>query len=721
VKNLERLLNPRGIAVIGASSDLSRPGGQTIRVLLERGYAGGIYPVNPKYDAVAQRPCYPSVANVPDPCDVAVIALPAAHVPEAVAACGKRGIPYAVVLGGGFREGGEAGLALEAHMLANAHAHGVRIIGPNCLGLVNVHLQAYAAFGSITRAPYLAPGGVSAVIQSGGFGNSLVIQCAAAGIGFRHVVASGNEADITTPELIDAFVDDPETRVILGYIEGLNDGRAFLAAARRALALGKPVVIWKAGNTRQGRRAAASHTANMAGSYDIFRAAFRDAGVVEVGDVEEAADFVKTLLSQPPAAGKNAAVMGGSGGSAVVFSDAADGCGVTLAPLTPPTMAVLKENLPGMASLENPVDYTAGFITEANKAKFERAVDAVLADPNIHQLGLLFATVTGLGGVGRRGAEALVAAARCHAKPVYVFSSVPRETAEEMFDILEQAQIPIIRSVNRVARAMSMLAEYAQARQRAAARVDEAVMPAAISLPDGEGALDERESKELLRAYGVPVTQDVLFPPEPIAAKDGGRLEFPAVLKVVSRDIAHKSDLGGVRLGIGNADELAAASADMLTAMRARAPQAKVAGLLVSPMVRDGLETIVGIVNDAVFGPVVAFGMGGIHAEVLKDMTYRLAPFGVETAREMVCELRASALFYGVRGEPPRDVEALAQALASVSRMAWTQRERLAELDVNPLLVLPQGRGVVAVDALAVLRAPKKTESFTTKGTKGTK
>lgn len=705
MNGFERLLNPRGIAVIGASTDLSRPGGQTIRVLTERRYAGGIYPVNPKYDAIAERRCYPAIDAVPDSCDVAVIALPAAHVPEAVAECGRRGIPYAVVLGGGFREGGAAGQSLEAQMLANARAHGVRIVGPNCLGLVNVHLQAYAAFGSITRAPYLEPGAVSAVIQSGGFGNSLVIHCAEAGVGFRHVVASGNEADITTPELIEAYIDDPETRVILAYIEGLGDGRAFLAAARRALALGKPIVVWKAGNTRQGMRAAASHTANMVGSYDVYRAAFRDAGVIEVGDMEEAADFVKTLLDQPPAAGKNAAVMGGSGGSAVVFSDAADACGITLAPLAPQTMDVLRANLPDMASLDNPVDYTAGFITEQNKPRFERAADAVLADPNIHQLGVLFATVTGTGGVGRRGAEALVAASRRHAKPVFVFSSVPRETAADMFELLEAARIPIIRSVNRVARAMSMLADYARARQRAASRVDDCNIPRAAQAPAGKGALDEHASKQLLRAYGVPVTEDRVFPPAPVAVADAAGLPFPVVLKIVSRDIAHKSDVGGVCLDIVDARALAAASRDMLARVRERAPQARLEGFVTAPMIKGGLETIVGIVNDAVFGPVVALGLGGIYAEMLQDVTYRLAPFGVDTAREMVEALKAYPLFRGARGQPPRDVEALAQALVAVSRMAWELRDRIAELDVNPLLVMTQGCGVVAVDALAVLRS----------------
>jgi len=703
MQNLEFLFNPRGIAVIGASPDFGRPGGQTMQVLTERGYQGGIYPVNPKYDAIAGRPCFPSIKSVPQPCDVAVIALPAAQVPQVVAACGGHGVRYAVVLGGGFREGGEGGRALEAQMLKNARAHGMRIIGPNCLGLVNVHARAFSAFGSVTRPPFLEPGAVSAVIQSGGFGNSIVVRCAAAGIGFRYVVASGNEADITTPELIDAFVDDPQTRVILAYIEGIGDGRAFLAAARRALEAGKPIVAWKAGNTRQGMRAAASHTANMAGSYDIYRAAFREAGIIEVGDMEEAADFVQTLLGQPPAAGKNVAVMGGSGGSAVVFSDAADAYGLTLARLTPATMNVLRENLPSVAALDNPIDYAAGFISDQNAPRFQRAVEAVLADPGIHQLGLLFATV--IGRTGWNGAKALAEASQRYRKPVLVFSSVPRETAPEMFEVLEQARIPIMRSVNRVAKAMSMLADYAHARQRSTQTGAVAAAPAPmVVLTAASGVLDEHESKEILRAFDIPVTADRLLPAEPVTPKNAEGLFFPVALKVVSRDIAHKSDIGGVRLDIANAAQLVAASAEMLKSVRRSAPQAALSGLLVSPMIPDGIETIVGVVSDPVFGPVVAFGMGGVYAETLKDLTYRLAPFGVETARVMIGELRASPIFGGLRGQPPRDVDALAHALAAVSQLAWTMRDRLAELDINPMLVRPRGSGVVAADALVVLR-----------------
>jgi len=308
------------------------------------------------------------------------------------------------------------------------------------------------------------------------------------------------------------------------------------------------------------------------------------------------------------------------------------------------------------------------------------------------------------GRTGWNGAKALAEVSRRYNKPVFMFSSVPRETAPEMFEVLEQARIPIICSVNRVAQAMSMLADYARARQRGTQTGAVAVTAPSVVLPTASGALDEHASKELLRAFGIPVTADRWLPAEAVTLKNAEGLCFPVALKVVSRDIAHKSDIGGVRLDIADAAQLVAAGAEMLKSVRQSAPQAVISGLLVSPMIRDGIETIVGVVSDPVFGPVVAFGMGGVYAETLKDLTYRLAPFGVETARVMIGELRASPIFGGLRGQPPRDVDALAAALAAVSQMAWTMRDRLSELDINPILVRPRGSGVVAADALVVLR-----------------
>lgn len=700
--NFDYLFNPRAIAVIGASPEANRPGAQTIRALQDNGFKGQVYPVNPKYPELAGLRCYPAIAEVPRPCDIAVIALPADLVPDTIAACGKHGVRFAVVLGGGFRESGPEGQAREARMLEAARAHGVRIVGPNCLGLVNVHARAYAAFGSLARPPVLPSGPVSAIIQSGGFGNSLVIRCATAGIGFRLVVASGSESDLTAPELIEAMVDDPETRLILMYMEGVRDGRRFVAAAQRALAAGKPVVIWKAGNTAQGVKAAASHTANMTGSYDIYRAAFRQCGVVEVHDMEEAIDCVQSLLAYSALpAGDDVAIMGGSGGSAVVFSDAADQYGLRLPVLARQTAAVLQRVLPGTASLENPIDYAAGFISNANAQRFRDAVDAVLEDPGVHQLGVLFATTTGE--AASNGGRVLAEAKERHAKPLFAFLSVPRETMAGGMEALEQAGVPVFPSPTRVAKAMKVLSDY----QRARAALQRQVAPAPRALPavpPVSGTLSEHESKELLKGWGIAVTADRLVPAAPLEAKAAAGLAFPVALKVVSRDIPHKSEIGGVQLNIADAEALALAVRDMLGRVSRRAPAARLDGLLVSEMIGDGIETIVGVVNDEVFGPVIALGVGGIFAEILRDITYRLAPFDLATARDMIGELRAAPIFAGARGKPAADAEALAQTLVAVSELAWQLRDRLAEMDINPLLVRPRGQGVAAADALLRFR-----------------
>jgi len=471
----------------------------------------------------------------------------------------------------------------------------------------------------------------------------------------------------------------------------------------RALAAGKPVIAWKAGNTRQGTRAAASHTANLTASYDVFRAAFRQCGVIEVHDVDEAADFALCLLSGRRARGRNVAVMGGSGGSAVVFCDTADEVDLTLAEPSAPTMAVLRENLPNVASLVNPIDYAAGYPRPGDEPRLARALDAVLADPNIDQLGLLYATV--LGDTLKLGASVLAQAAAGSDKPVLAFSVMPRELAGSGHDILRDAGIAVLPSPARVARAMGMLADYSEA-LASCERTDEMLTVPDLptqELPPGAVTLDEHESKSLAALFGIPVTRDVLLEPERLAAPVVG-LQFPLAVKIVSRDIAHKTDIDAVRLGVRDPAELARAAATVLDSARKARPEARISGVLAAEMVDDGMEAIVGVVNDAAFGPVVALGLGGVLTESLRDVTFRVAPFGLDTARKMIRELRAASIFDGVRGKPARDVEALAQALVRVSSMAWILRDRIAEIDINPLLVRPRGAGVVAADALIILR-----------------
>lgn len=632
--SLEKLFNPRGIAIAGASGDVTRPGGQTVRALNEYGYRGGIYPVNPRYPELAGHKCYPSIADIEGDCDLAVVALPAAQVPGILRQCGRRGIHFAVVLGGGFRETGPEGAKIEAEMLAAAREHGVRLIGPNCLGLVNVHARVFAAFGSIAREPVLAPGGLSAVIQSGGFGNSLVIRCALAGIGFRYVVASGNESDITAPELIDAYVDDPHTKVILAFLEGVTDGRALMAAGRRALAARKPVLVLKAGNTEQGKRAAISHTANLTGLYDVYRAAFRQCGIIEVKDIDEAADFALALLAGKLPKGRNVALMGGSGGSAAVFSDTADAGGLTLPPLAPATTAVLQASLPTLGSLRNPIDYTAGYPRPETAEGFLRAYSAVLADPGIHQLTFMFATA---GRSQLKLAGELLAQVIPHCdKPVLAFSAMTDEIAPEGLAKLREIGVPVLPSPVRVARAMAMLADYAEALARiakpqAAARTPAIGLPA---LPKGAGKLGGSESKSVLAAAGIPVARD----------------------------------------GPG------------------------------SEAVTGGVEMIVSVMSDAGFGPVVVLGFGGVLARALSDKTYRIAPFGADDARAMIAELKLRAFFDAAHGRPACDIEALAGILVRASEVAWEMRGRLAELEINPLIVRPVGAGAVVAAAAIELR-----------------
>lgn len=700
--SFKRLFNPRGIAIVGASGDITRFGGQTVRALNKSGFAGGVYPVNPKYPHIDNRTCYATVAEIPGDCDLAVIALPAAHVPRIVRECGQRGIRYAVVLGGGFREMGEDGARLEAEMLSNAREHNVRLIGPNCIGMVNVHTRMIAAFGSMTRPPELEPGPVSAVLQSGGFGMSMVIQCAMRGIGFRYVVASGAESDITMPELIDAYVADAETRVILAYVEGVADGRALMGSLWRALAAGKPVVMWKGGKTGQGARAAASHTANLTSTYDVYRAALHQCGAVEVRDTEQAVDFLEAYLSGRMPRGRNVAIVTNTGGSAVVFCDAADEARLNLATLAESTTGRLRQLMPPLSAVNNPVDTTGGYPRAEHAPNFQAAFEALLADPGVNQLCVVCGTI--MGNTFEIQARVLSQAAKNSDKPVFAFSAIPKAVSSQGWDLLEQAHIPIFATPSRAARAMGLLADYAVALERRSGNsTAPAVSRGLPNLPPGALSLDEHESKQILAAAGIPVTRDVLLPLN-AAAEQMSAVVFPVAVKLVSRDVPHKTEIGAVRLNVRDAKELADVAADIIARAQRAAPGAKLTGLLACEMVTDGIEMIVGVVNDQSFGPVVALGLGGVFAETLKDVIYRVAPFGFDDAREMMNALRGRAVLEGVRGSPAVDTEALAQVLVRVSELAWDMRERLAELDINPLLVRPTGRGVVAADALIVLR-----------------
>jgi acetate---CoA ligase (ADP-forming) len=695
----ERLFHPRGVAIIGASSDLTRIGGHPIKAMKNAGYAGGIFLVNPKYQEMHGLKCYPDAASIGQACDLAIIAVPAAAVANAVRDCGRAGIAFAVVLTAGFRETGAEGRRLEAELKRAVEESGVRIVGPNCQGMLSLEARVWAAFGSVADETDFRPGSVSCAFQSGGFGYAIVNLAEAQGLGFRYCVSSGNETDIDTPELLSAFLDDPGTSAIFTYLEGTPNARRLLDVGRKSLASGKPVMLWKAATTEAGIKAAASHTANMTGSYDLYRAALRQSGLIEVDDVEPIVDIAKLFAQGRSPKGNSVGVLSISGGSGIVYADAAVRGGMTLPPFSEETLAALRKIVPSFGSPENPADVTASFFNDMNL--FTSALEIVLADPRLDQLSILLASISGAS--AQRAAEAIAAVANRTEKPLHVAWSGRHAKSPETIKAFNDAGIPFITTPVRLARAAAVLARFAADRKRLLPRrVPTVTMPQELELPAGAASLNESESKAVLRAFAIPTAKEVFVAPGADAAVAAAALAPPYAVKIVSRDIPHKTEVGGVTLGVAKhslADAVASVTASALKAK----PGAKIDGVLVSEMAA-GLEVLIGVINDESFGPTIALALGGVLTEVLKDVTYRIAPFDLDTAREMIADLRGAKLFDGYRGKPAADKAALATTLVAVSKLATALGSRLQELDINPVFVGPEGQGVVAADALLLLK-----------------
>jgi len=697
--NFERLFNPRAIAVIGASGDLTRISGQPIQALRNSGFKGPVHLVNPRYKELHGQTCFPAAKDIGKPVDLAVIAVPAPGVPAAIRDCGQAGIPYAIILTAGFREGGDEGRKLEAELAKACKEANVRAIGPNCQGALSTPSRMWCVFGGIANEVEMLQGPVSCAFQSGGFGYAVVNLAEQQGVGFRHVVSTGNETNIAMPELLDAFLDDDGTSLAFAYMEGTPNARALLDVGRKSLERSKPVLIWKGAQTEAGTKAAASHTANMTGNYDLYRAAFRQSGLIEVQDVEEISDFAKIAAPKRWPNGRSVGVLSVSGGSGIVFADRAVKEGLTLPPFSPDTVKALREVIPSFGSADNPADTTAGAINDV--ALFTKTLDIVLADPGIDQLFLLLASMPGQGAL--KCAQAIVAAAAKTEKPVSVVWSGKKSRSEEAWATFVEAGVPFVPTPARGAKAAATLARFAEDRRRLLTRtMPEPLRPAGLKLPDGAVTLSEVESKAVLKAFGVPMTKEVLVPAGADVTAATKDMTGPFAVKIVSRDIAHKTEAGGVKLGV-QAGDLAKAAAEVIANGRAYKAGANIDGVLVSEMA-SGLEALIGVVNDEGFGPAVVLGLGGVLTEVLKDVTFRVAPFDIETARDMIAELRGAKLFDGYRGKPAADKEALAETLVAVSRMAAGLGARLKEMDINPIFVGPNGKGVAAADALIVLK-----------------
>ncbi len=700
--DFSRLINPRAVAVVGASSDFSRIGGQPLKLLTEYGYQGKVYPVNPKYPEIKELKCYPDLASVPKPCDVALLALSSQHVVGVIEQCGTAGIPFAIVLSAGFSEIGADGVALQDRLIAAARASGVRIIGPNCLGAMNLKDNVRNGFGGTLPLRTLIPGPFAMVTQSGGFGFGLVATAAYYGIGFNYAISTGNEADISMLDLVDYFLERDDVEAVVAFMEGVTDGRRLIAIGERALELGKPIVVWKVGNTDVGRQAAASHTARMTTGYELFQAAFQRGGFVEVHDSDDLLDALKVFRARRLPHGNRVGVITISGGAGVLLADRCLEFGLQLPPLSAATASTLRETVVAFASIANPVDATANGYND-NFASYNRVIATVLADPGIDQV----IARSPRGAAAIAWSRSFIEIARASDKPIVVnWPTSPDDNAEVM-RYLEQNGVPCILAPGRTVRALAALNEFAQ-KKRVFEQYLQHVAPRLIAkqpleLPQAAGTLGEHRSKQILGQYGIPVVTETLLSTAAIAGLERSPLPFPLAVKAESSDLPHKTEAGAVRLGITDLTALKDAARDILASVRLFKPEARIGGILVQKMAA-GLEVIVGAVDDPVFGPVVVFGLGGVYTELLKDVTHGFAPFDVAAAKKMISGIKGSALLSGFRGQPALDIEALADALSRVSLLIADHADRIAEIDINPIFVRPVGQGVVAADALIVLK-----------------
>jgi acetate---CoA ligase (ADP-forming) len=701
--DLSRFLNPRGVAVVGVSSEPSRIGGQALRLLTDFGYPGKIYPVNPKYPEVKGLKCYPDLASVPQPCDVALIALASQHVPGAIEQCGRAGIPFALVLSSGFSEIGEEGRALQEQLLAAARKANVRMVGPNCLGLLNLKDSARIGFGGTSQLDSLKPGPMAMVTQSGGFGFGVVAAAAHFGVGCNYAISTGNEADLTLLDWVADLIERPEVGIVVAFMEGIDDGRRLIEIGQRALELGKPILAWKVGNTPVGSQAATSHSARLTSGYELYKAAFRRGGLVEIRDVEDLIDYSKAFMIGKKPAGNRVGVLTLSGGAGVLLADRCVESGLTLPPLTDGTREKLRQTLVSFASFNNPVDATAHGYND-DFASYGKAVRMVLDDANIDQV---VARVP-RGKSARPWSENLVRMLKDTQKPLILNWPTAPDDNGDVLTWLEEHNVPCILGAGRAVQALAAITDFARKQRdwqgsgrRPRARVIERQ---ALDLPAGQVTLGEHRSKQLLARYGIPVVKEVLLQPAEVEALKAAPLPFPLAVKIESADIPHKTEADAVRLAIPDLPGLKQAAREVLSSARKHNAGARVDGILIQEMA-SSVEIIAGAVNDATFGPTVALGLGGIFTELLEDVTHGFAPFDAETAREMIAEIRGAALLQGYRGRPPLDIAALADTLARLSLLAADHADRIAEIDINPLFV--RESGVVAADALIVLKTAK--------------
>lgn len=698
-----QLFRPKSVAVVGASRNPGKVGYGIFANLVAAGFPGPIYAVNPAGGEILGRPMIRSLEEIPGSVELGVFVVPPRDVIDAIPRLAAKGLKAAIVISAGFKETGKAGASLERTLRAAIAAANIRALGPNCLGLIDTHARLNASFAAGTPPP----GSIAFFSQSGALCTAILDWAIGEDVGFSKFISLGNKADISESDVMEHLSDDPETRVILGYVESIDDGRRFLAAAREVTPK-KPVILVKAGSTAAGARAASSHTGSLAGSDRAYAAAFRQGGILRANTVEDLFDLALGFAMQPMPSGERLLIVTNAGGPGILAADTAEKLGVTLAEVTPDLRERLAGRLPPTAALGNPVD----IVGDARADRYREVLSAVRDTPSVDSVLVLLTpqAMTEAAETARAVVEAFSGSRKA------VFASFMGEVSvREARKILSAGGIPNYPVPERAVRALRAMHRYRRLRQVPAA--DDAAAPAAddaaageairAALAAGRRTLGEEDSRAVLAAYGFTFPKHAFARTSAEASRAFEAVGAPAVMKIVSPDVIHKTDVGGVRLGLSTPAEAARAFVEITSSVRRKAPSAWIAGASIQEMVTGGRELILGMSRDPQFGPLLMFGLGGISVEVLKDVSFRVAPISRRDAREMVREIRAYPLLAAFRGSEPMDEEAIVDALLRVSRLSVDFPE-IQELDINPVMVLPRGKGLRAIDCrMAIAEATR--------------
>ena len=696
---LDGLLRPKAIAIVGASNTPGKIGHTVVKNLIDCQYEGGIYPINPKGGEILGLQVYPSVLNVPHNIDAAILVIPARLTPKIAAECGQKGIKGLIILASGFSEMGRT--ALEDEVVRTAHQYGMRVLGPNIVGVLSNSDKCNASF-----APFLPlPGSASLVSQSGALLIAMGVATFIRHVGFDKLISIGNMSDVNFADLVQWLDSDRNTSCISLYIEGLQDGRRFINNALKAT---KPIIGLKAGVSAHGAAAAASHTGSLAGSGQIYEAAFKQAGIVMASDLNSLFDRTLALSLQPPMRGDNLLIITNGGGVGVLSTDSAERYGIPLRFAPEDIQKNLQQQMPEYGSAKNPVDLTG----MAHRKEYEESTRYAYAHDWVDGLVILYCeTDLTIPMEIVKGIKVGVDTSGATGKPIIV-SCVGGERSEQAMRWLVTNGIPAYNEPDTAVNAMAALRDYAKNRELAAqvfqpyTDIDEVGARTIISQVRSrqDTALTEIESKAVFKAYGLPITETYKATSIDKAVSFAGKIGFPVVVKIISPDILHKSDAGGVVVNVRTETEVREAYNKVIGNASAYNPDADIHGVAIQEMAPWGTEVILGSINTPTFGPTIMFGLGGIFVEILKDVTFRVAPVNKELALKMLHEIQGSAILLGTRGEKARDLDVLADVISRYSQMIYDLGDEILESDANPVIVYAQGEGIKIVDARLILK-----------------